>query len=69
MQMGMPIVAQHGGMATLLASPFLAELGPTAPQSIHGQVWRQNLGFRPVIVLKSAIAGRQNRMAIRLNYQ
>lgn len=45
MQMGMPIVAQHGGSATLLASPFLGELGPTAPQSIRGQVWRQNLGF------------------------
>jgi superfamily I DNA/RNA helicase len=45
MQMGMPIVAQQGGMATLLASPFLAELGPTAPQSVRGQAWRLNLGF------------------------
>jgi superfamily I DNA/RNA helicase len=46
MQMGMPTMPGGGyGMAILQASPFLAELGPSAPPSIHGNTWRANLGF------------------------
>jgi ATP-dependent exoDNAse (exonuclease V) beta subunit len=46
MQMGMPTMPGGGhGMAILQASPFLAELGPSAPASVHGIVWRANLGF------------------------
>jgi hypothetical protein len=46
MQMGMPILpGGRYGMATLQARPFLAELGPSAPTSIRGQVWRATLGF------------------------
>jgi len=46
MQMGVPVMAGGGyGVAILQASPFLAELGPHAPNSIHGNVWRAGLGF------------------------
>jgi len=46
LQMGMPTLpGGRYGMATLQASPFLAELGPTAPRSLRGQVWRATLGF------------------------
>jgi superfamily I DNA/RNA helicase len=45
MQMGVPVLAGGRGVAILQASPFLAELGPQAPNSIHGNVWRAGLGF------------------------
>ena len=45
MQMGVPVLAGRHGVAILQASPFLAELGPQAPNSIHGNAWRANLGF------------------------
>jgi len=46
MQMGVPVIAGgRYGVAILQASQFLAELGPHAPNSIHGNVWRANLGF------------------------
>lgn len=46
MQMGVPVLAGGGyGVAILQASPFLAELGPHAPNSVHGNTWRVNLGF------------------------
>lgn len=46
MQMGVPVMAGGGyGVAILQASPFLAELGPHAPNSVHGNAWRANLGF------------------------
>jgi len=45
MQMGVPVMAGGHGVAILQASPFLAELGPQAPNSIHGNTWRANLGF------------------------
>lgn len=46
MQMGIPVPpgSQHG-MTTLPASPFLAELGASAPAPLRGNVWRTNLGF------------------------
>ena len=40
MQMGVPVLAGGHGVAILQASPFLAELGPHAPNSIHGNAWR-----------------------------
>jgi hypothetical protein len=46
MQMGVLVPSGNpNGMATLPASPFLAELGPHAPSTVHGSVWRANLGF------------------------
>jgi superfamily I DNA/RNA helicase len=46
MQMGVPVSSGNpNAMATLPASPFLAELGPSAPATIRGTVWRANLGF------------------------
>jgi DNA helicase-2/ATP-dependent DNA helicase PcrA len=46
MQIGIPVPAGgQQGMVSLPASPFLAELGPSAPASIRGNVWRTNLGF------------------------
>ena len=45
MQMGVPVLAGGHGVAILQASPFLAELGPHAPNSIHGNAWRAALGF------------------------
>jgi DNA helicase-2/ATP-dependent DNA helicase PcrA len=44
--MGMPVPPTvRYGTVPLQASPFLAELGPGAPRSIRGQVWRATLGF------------------------
>jgi superfamily I DNA/RNA helicase len=43
--MGMPFLARHGGNAILQASPFVAELGPTAPPVILAAAWRAQLGF------------------------
>lgn len=45
LQMGMPVAARSGPNAILQASPFLAELGPCAPQPISGTEWRMQLGF------------------------
>jgi DNA helicase-2/ATP-dependent DNA helicase PcrA len=46
MQMAVPVLAGGGyGVAILQASPFLAELGPHAPNSTHGNAWRAGLGF------------------------
>ena len=46
MQMGIEIpTGVKYGMVTLQASPFLRELGRSAPRSVHGQVWRATLGF------------------------
>ncbi len=44
-QMGMAVVAISYGNAILQASPFLAELGPDAPNAISGAAWRVLLGF------------------------
>lgn len=45
LQMRMPIVQRVGAYAILQASPFLAELGPTAPAPVVGDAWRAQLGF------------------------
>ncbi|MGH9615241.1 MAG: 3'-5' exonuclease [Acidobacteriaceae bacterium] len=46
MQMGMLVPSGNpNGMASLPASPFLSELGPSAPAAVSGNVWRANLGF------------------------
>ena len=46
MQMGILAPPAHRyGMMTLPAGPFLSELGPSAPASIRGDVWRTSLGF------------------------
>jgi len=42
MQMGVPVMPVR---SILQASPFLAELGSSAPLSAPGNVWRANLGF------------------------
>jgi DNA helicase-2/ATP-dependent DNA helicase PcrA len=44
-KMRMPLLARQGGDAILQASPFMAELGPSAPAVILGGAWRQQLGF------------------------
>jgi superfamily I DNA/RNA helicase len=44
-RMGMPAFNRGAGGIALFASSFLAELGPTAPAPIRGQLWRQQLGF------------------------
>jgi DNA helicase-2/ATP-dependent DNA helicase PcrA len=43
-RMRMPIIARIGGEAILHASSFLAELGPSAPATIRGVQWRQEVG-------------------------
>jgi DNA helicase-2/ATP-dependent DNA helicase PcrA len=43
--MGMPLLARQGGNAILQASPFMAELGPTAPPVTLAAAWRAQLGF------------------------
>ena len=45
MQMRMPVMPAGRGIAILQASPFLAELGPHAPNAVDGNTWRANLGF------------------------
>jgi DNA helicase-2/ATP-dependent DNA helicase PcrA len=45
LQMGMQVAARSGPNAILQASPFLAELGPNAPQPISGNTWRTQIGF------------------------
>ena len=45
LQMRMPIAQRKGAIAILQASPFLAELGPTAPAPVDGAAWRAQLGF------------------------
>jgi hypothetical protein len=43
--LGMPLLARQGGNAILQASPFMAELGPTAPPVLLAAAWRAQLGF------------------------
>jgi superfamily I DNA/RNA helicase len=43
--MGMPLLARQGADAILQASPFMAELGPTAPAVVLAPAWRAQLGF------------------------
>jgi DNA helicase-2/ATP-dependent DNA helicase PcrA len=43
--MRMPLLARHGADAILQASPFMAELGPSAPAVMLGVAWRQHLNF------------------------
>jgi hypothetical protein len=45
MQMNLTVGPGHGGNVTLIASPFLDELGPQRPQTETGQAWRTRLGF------------------------
>lgn len=45
MTMNIPAISGGYGTATLQASPFLAELGPSAPSAIHGSAWRTQVGF------------------------
>jgi DNA helicase-2/ATP-dependent DNA helicase PcrA len=45
LRMGVPVAARSGPNAILQASPFLAELGPNAPQPISGNNWRTQVGF------------------------
>jgi len=41
----MPLLARDWADAILQASPFMAELGPSAPAVILGAAWRQQLNF------------------------
>jgi len=43
--MRMPLAGRGLGGAALHASPFLAELGPTAPVAVRADVWRAQVGF------------------------
>jgi DNA helicase-2/ATP-dependent DNA helicase PcrA len=43
--MGMPVLAWQGSDVILQASPFMAELGPTAPAVVLAAAWRAQLGF------------------------
>jgi DNA helicase II / ATP-dependent DNA helicase PcrA len=43
--MGMPLLARQGGDAILQASPFMSELGPSAPPVVLAATWRAQLGF------------------------
>jgi DNA helicase II / ATP-dependent DNA helicase PcrA len=45
LKMGMTVAAINQGMAILQASPFLAELGPQAPNPQASAEWRAALGF------------------------
>lgn len=45
MRMGFTVARTVGGNAVLQASPFMSELGPSAPASLSGQQWRTRLGF------------------------
>lgn len=45
MQMKLDIAPGHGGNVNLLASPFLPELGPQAPNTETGTAWRNRIGF------------------------
>ncbi len=46
MQIGIPVPpGRTYGLINLPASPFLAELGPSAPAPLRGNIWRSNLGF------------------------
>lgn len=43
--MGMPLLARQGGDAILQASPFMAELEPSAPAVVLASAGRRQLGF------------------------
>jgi DNA helicase-2/ATP-dependent DNA helicase PcrA len=45
MQMNLQVGPGPGANATLIASPFLHELGPQRPDTETGQAWRGRLGF------------------------
>ena len=45
MQMNVQFGPGQGGNVTLIASPFLNELGPQRPQTETGQAWRARVGF------------------------
>lgn len=45
MQMRMPVLQGGYGVAILQASPFLAELGPAAPNALDANAWRAQVGF------------------------
>ena len=45
MQMNVQFGPGQGGAVTLIASPFLNELGPQRPQTETGQAWRARIGF------------------------
>jgi DNA helicase-2/ATP-dependent DNA helicase PcrA len=44
-QMNLQVGPGYGANATLIASPFLQELGPQRPQTETGQAWRTRVGF------------------------
>jgi DNA helicase II / ATP-dependent DNA helicase PcrA len=44
-QMNLQFGSGPGGNVTLIASPFLQQLGPQRPQTETGQAWRARLGF------------------------
>jgi superfamily I DNA/RNA helicase len=43
--MGMPVLAWQGSDVILQASPFMSELGPSAPAVVLAAAWRAQLGF------------------------
>jgi superfamily I DNA/RNA helicase len=44
-QMNVQFGPGQGGNVTLVASPFLQQLGPQRPQTETGQEWRARVGF------------------------
>jgi ATP-dependent DNA helicase UvrD/PcrA len=44
-QMNLQFGPGQGGNVTLIANPFLNELGPHRPQTETGQAWRTRVGF------------------------
>jgi DNA helicase II / ATP-dependent DNA helicase PcrA len=45
MQMNLQFTQGQGGNVTLIASPFLQQLGPQRPPTETGQAWRARVGF------------------------
>lgn len=45
MQMGLTVARRLRGSAILHASPFMSELGASAPAALSGNQWRSQLGF------------------------
>jgi DNA helicase-2/ATP-dependent DNA helicase PcrA len=43
--MGMPVLAWQGSDVILQSSPFMSELGPSAPAVVLAAAWRAQLGF------------------------
>lgn len=44
-QMNIPFRGQHGALAVVLASPYLSELGTSAPPTVSGTTWRAAEGI------------------------